>query len=282
MTHNHSFRIQGADGVRLNVQRCGRPDGPLVVLLHGFCQSHLAYQHQLDDPLLHDCDMWAPDLRGHGLSDKPVAAPAYQEGRLWADDLAAVIGAAGGRPAVLVAWSYAGYVVADYLAHHGASCIAAVNLVGAPIRKEPALAHAVGAAFKAHVADLCSEDLLATVRGARKLALECTRQAQPEAQLRLAEMVACMTPHTARQAMLARTVVQDASWRELPAPVLISHGRHDTVILPDMVAITRALLPHAQVSWYEDCGHSPFSESPRRFNAELRALIDLASQPKRG
>lgn len=277
MSNVELVQVKGGDGARLSVRRCGRPDGPLVVLLHGFCQSHLAWSNQWCDPALQAFDLWVPDLRGHGLSDKPAPPAAYQEGRLWADDLAAIIRAAGNRPATLVAWSYAGYIVADYLAVHGAQRVAAVNLVGAAVKKVPDLGHLVGAAFKAHVADLTSDDLLTTLKGVRKLALECSRLPPGAEALALAERVACMTPHDVRKAMLARTVDHDAQWRALTAPVLVSHGRHDSVILPGMVDVTQQLVPHGRVSWYEDCGHSPFSESPARFNRELAQLVAAAS-----
>ena len=55
------------------------------------------------------------DLRGHGLSEKPLGPEHYASGKLWADDLAAVIEQIGLERPTLVAWSYGGYVVADYL-----------------------------------------------------------------------------------------------------------------------------------------------------------------------
>jgi non-heme chloroperoxidase len=32
-------------------------------------------------------------------------------------------------------------------------------------------------------------------------------------------------------------------------------------------------VPHARISWYDDCGHSPFCEDAPRFNAELGAFV---------
>jgi len=273
MSTSQQIQIDGGGGARLSVRRCGQPDGPPVVLVHGFCQSHLAWAHQLLDPALHAFDLWAPDLRGHGLSEKPVPPEAYQDGLLWANDLAAVIAAAGNRPVTLVAWSYAGYIVADYLAHHGNERVAAINLVGSAVKKVPDLAHLVGPAFKSHVADLVSEDLLTTMKGMRKLVLECSRLPLGHEALELAQMVACMTPHYVKKAMLSRAVEHDAHWRALEVPVLITHGRHDSVILPGMVDVTQGVLPQSRVSWYEDCGHSPFSEAPARFNLELAQLV---------
>ncbi|WP_163579551.1 alpha/beta fold hydrolase, partial [Klebsiella pneumoniae] len=71
------------------------------------------------------------DLRGHGLSDKPAAREAYQPAKVWADDVKAVIEATGVERPVLVGWSYAGRVMADYLLVHGGARVAGLNFVNA-------------------------------------------------------------------------------------------------------------------------------------------------------
>jgi len=37
--------------------------------------------------------------------------------------------------------------------------------------------------------------------------------------------------------------------------------------------MTAQAIPHARISWYEECGHSPFQEYPERFNRELAAFV---------
>jgi pimeloyl-ACP methyl ester carboxylesterase len=57
-------------------------------------------------------------------------------------------------------------------------------------------------------------------------------------------------------------------------PVLITHGQRDAIVLPRAVDLSLAAMPHARVSWFEDCGHSPFHEDGPRFNRELTAFIE--------
>jgi pimeloyl-ACP methyl ester carboxylesterase len=64
-------------------------------------------------------------------------------------------------------------------------------------------------------------------------------------------------------------------------PVLITHGRDDTVVLPKAVDLTLAAIPHARVSWFDGCGHSPFSEDAARFNAELLEFVRRCVSNKR-
>ena len=46
--------------------------------------------------------------------------------------------------------------------------------------------------------------------------------------------------------------------RKVRVPTLITHGRQDTVVLPAAAEMTAAAIPHARLSWFDDCGHSPF------------------------
>jgi haloacetate dehalogenase len=62
-------RVPVADGVSLNTAVAGA--GPLVVLLHGFPQTHLMWRH-VATALAADHTVACPDLRGYGASDKPT------------------------------------------------------------------------------------------------------------------------------------------------------------------------------------------------------------------
>ncbi len=64
------------------------------------------------------------------MSEAPDKVESYTSGELWAGDVAAVIAQRGLERPVIVAWSYGGYVVSDYLSAHGDGAIAGVNYVG--------------------------------------------------------------------------------------------------------------------------------------------------------
>ncbi len=72
------------------------------------------------------------DNRGHGMSERPVQPEHYVDAQLWADDVAAVIEQVDLERPVLVAWSYGGFIVSDYVRAYGTAEIAGVNLVGGP------------------------------------------------------------------------------------------------------------------------------------------------------
>src|SRR2546422_9048608 len=59
-----------ADGIRIHLEEAG--EGPALNLLHGLTASHFTWEHTI--PAF--ADRWrviAPDLPGHGRSDKPDA-----------------------------------------------------------------------------------------------------------------------------------------------------------------------------------------------------------------
>ena len=124
-----SHRITGGGGVGLHVVETGNPRGRPIVFLHGFSQCWLQWSRQLQSDLADDYRLIAPDLRGHGLSDKP--RDGYGDARLWADDVNAIIeGLDLDRP-VLSGWSYGPLVFLDYVRHYGEERIAGLHFVGA-------------------------------------------------------------------------------------------------------------------------------------------------------
>ncbi|MCL2582388.1 MAG: alpha/beta hydrolase [Streptosporangiales bacterium] len=85
-----SQRVPVADGVSLQAAVGG--DGPAVVLLHGFPQTHLMWRH-VAPALAEDHTVICPDLRGYGDSDKPH--PADYSKRIMAADVVTLARALG-------------------------------------------------------------------------------------------------------------------------------------------------------------------------------------------
>ncbi|GAA4619872.1 alpha/beta hydrolase [Actinoallomurus vinaceus] len=86
-------RVPVAEGVSLNTAVAG--SGPVIVLLHGFPQTHLMWRHVAED-LAADHTVICPDLRGYGASDKPAEAgrDTYSK-RTMAADIVALARALG-------------------------------------------------------------------------------------------------------------------------------------------------------------------------------------------
>jgi pimeloyl-ACP methyl ester carboxylesterase len=264
-----TFNVTTPDGLTLFAQAAGNPDGPGIVFIHGYSQCHLSWRRQMADPALTgEFRMVAYDLRGHGLSEKPFAPERYRDDRLWADDLAAVMQTAGLKRATLVAWSYAGRVVSDYVRAHGQDGVAAINYVGAVTRVErrfwgPALRHTV---------EMTADDLTANIRASRKFVHACFGARPLGDEMDLTFAYTMMVPGKVRAAVMDRTRNEGDMLPLLSVPVLVTHGTMDRIILPAAGEYTASAVPKARLSLYEGIGHSPFFEDAPRFNRELAEL----------
>jgi pimeloyl-ACP methyl ester carboxylesterase len=74
------------NGLRMHVVSAGQ--GPAVLLLHGFPDTHIVWRKQI--PVLAEAGfrVIAPDLRGYGKTDAPADVQAYAMAQLRADVLA--------------------------------------------------------------------------------------------------------------------------------------------------------------------------------------------------
>ena len=123
-------RFVDGDGVRLHVVEAGPEDGPLVLLLHGFPEFWLGWQHQIPALVAAGYRVWAPDQRGYNRSDAPPDVAAYAPDRL-VDDVHALLDAAGVERARVVAHDW-GAVVAWWLAMQAPERVERLAILNVP------------------------------------------------------------------------------------------------------------------------------------------------------
>ena len=260
--------VKSADGVTLAVVEWGNPDGPEVVLIHGAGQSHLCFAKQRDSDLASDFRLVAFDLRGHGGSDKPSAASSYQNGRVWADDVTAVLDAKCLKRPVLVGWSLGARVVRQYLMHHGDARLSGIVMAAARPIEDPATA----GPRPYFLAPNKTQDMGARIDAAIEFLRACFER-QPDArEFEIALGYNMLVPHEIRKMIMEWRVDPADAIRVLGSvkvPALVIHGEADHVILPAAARMTADAIPGATLSMFPGCGHSPFFEDCARFNSEL-------------
>src|SRR5258708_20266404 len=126
-----SHSVQGGGGVRLHVREWGNASGPSILFIHGWSKNHLCWSKQYESELAQSYRLVALDIRGHGMSDAPREASAYQDPQLSADYIAAVIEQLGLERPILVGWSYGGFIICDYIRAYSQEHISAM-LFAAP------------------------------------------------------------------------------------------------------------------------------------------------------
>lgn len=113
MTADISSRFVDANGIRLQVHTAGSSE-KLALCLHGFPENWYSWRHQI--PLLVELgyEVWAPDLRGYGGSDKPRDIGEYRMDVL-VQDVAGLIDAAGKKSVTILAHDWGGAIAWEFM-----------------------------------------------------------------------------------------------------------------------------------------------------------------------
>lgn len=272
-----THEVRGGAGLRLHAREWGDPDGPGLLLIHGWSQSDLCWAKQVNGDLAARHRIVTFDLRGHGLSEKPSEPEHYVDEKLWADDVAAVIEHTGLERPVVVAWSYAGYVVTDFLRVYGDAAIGAINLVGAAVILRPPRFDHLGPGLLENARDACASDLTKNIAAIQRFLRACTAQQVDGDAWERALSWNMVVPPTVRGALISREIDGDAL-ADVAVPVLVTHGRDDAIVLPSMAKHTLGICKPAVPSWYDNVGHMPFWEAAERFDWELANLVDQTTR----
>ena len=184
----------------------------------------------------------------------------YQDGRRWADELAAVIAAKRPAPA-------------------GAGRLVARRARAAPVPDALRRRRAERHQFPGHAADrgpgrrrsrvegVCTATRRAILRAAsRRTSRSCAPATRSSRTRRISSRRSpttswCRWRSATRSAAgrPIRTLVRKA-FAAITVPTLVTHGRRDRLILPAAAEMTAAAIKGATVSLYDDCGHAPFYE----------------------
>jgi len=263
-------KVTGHNGVQLHVTTAGDPANPPILLVHGWSQHSQSWKHQLA-ALADQFYLIAPDLRGHGASDKPDAPDAYDNSTPWAGDIAAIIDQMGLQNPLLVGWSMGGWVVQDYIRVHGDSAIAGVTLIGTSVTTGRHSPDGVALKRDADVVarGMYSDDLAENLAATQNFIRACTANPLPAddfaAMLNFNMLV---PPHIRRAARYRHEDYRDTMGK-ITVPVQVVWGDKERIALPPMIDQTLASIPGSEPMKMPGLGHAPFFEDPDQFNAGL-------------
>ena len=267
--------IEGAGGTKLFVEENGDPSKPVILWLHGLCQSHLCWDRQFEDEqLVSQHHMIRLDLRGHGLSDKPTDPTAYQNSKIWADDIQAVISALHLHKPVLAGWSYAGHILCDYVNSYGQDNLGGLIFVDAltDVGREEVMA-LFGGDFLQLVPGFLSPEYDKWMTDLQQFVDLMTYEGlDPQTFYQMVGFGAVTLPET-RQGMLMRELDNRAVMQSITVPTLLLYGRDDLVALPTASDYIARYIPHASRIVYDHCGHAPFLEQVSQFNHDVAVFM---------
>jgi non-heme chloroperoxidase len=268
-----THQIVGGGGVKLHVMETGNPQGRPIVFLHGVSQCYLQWSRQMNSTLAGDHRLIALDMRGHGFSDKPPSG--YDDSKLWADDVNAVIRDLDLDHPVLSGWSYGPLVILDYIRHYGEDRLGGLQFIGAVTKLGSADAMSVlTPEFLGVVPQFLSIDAETCLTGLKGLLRLCFAQEPSPSELYMMLGYNASVPSYVRQGMFSRSFNNDDLLPKIRKPVLITHGALDAIVKPAVVDQHKSAMPHAQVHLMANLGHAAFWEDATAFNERLDAFCE--------
>jgi non-heme chloroperoxidase len=251
-------------GVRLHYVEQGDPNGPAIILLHGYSDSWVSYTPVL--PLIdRKYHVYVPDLRGHGDSDRPATGYTFPD---FAGDVIAFMNAKGLKKATVVGHSM-GSFVAQHVATMAPERVEKLVLIGSA----PAVRNDAVLQLQREVSRLTDPVSLEFVR---EFQTSVVFQPVPDEFMDRIIQESLKVParvwRDAMAGMLASNAKIDLS--KIAAPTLIIWGDRETVFpnRSDQEALRKAI-PNATLKVYPETGHCPNWEEPHQFAKDLDEFI---------
>lgn len=258
----------------------GNPEGPVIVLVHGFSASLHTWEPWVRD-LSEDYRLISLDLPGHGLTR------GFELDQMnvnsFGETVTALTDALGVERFILVGSSMGGHTAWTYAVDHPEH-VEALVLIGAAgwppseedLKDTPWMFKALDyAAFRAVVRDLDNSAMIRS--GLEASFVDQTAVTEDMVQ----RYVALNRAPGHRDAILriiserdSRRLASPEQLSTLDMPVLIMHGTQDALVPYAHGEAFAAAIPGAQLIPYEDVGHIIQEEIPRQSVTDLETFLD--------
>jgi pimeloyl-ACP methyl ester carboxylesterase len=280
---DYGVQFRTLHGYRRAFVRAGR--GPAVLLIHGIGDSSATWRRIIPD-LASDHTVIAPDLLGHGASDKPRAD--YSIGG-YANGMRDLLSVLGVDRVTVVGHSMGGGVAMQFAYQYPERCerLVLVSTGGVSHEVHPML----------RLAATPNTDLVLPLMGLRAtrvavrsafwlfeaMGTDLGRDA-PD----MMRVFDALPDETSRRAFV-RTLRAAVDWRgqaitmldrcylTAGMPTLLMWGAHDAVIPYRHASVAHAAMPGSRLETFEDAGHFPHHRDPARFIAVLRNFMATTS-----
>lgn len=268
-------RVTIASGITLRVLEAGPPDGPVLLLVHGWGVTAYLWRHNILPLAAAGYRVYAIDLPGHGLSDAPSTPGTYTV-KNFSRGLLELLDALGVQRAAVCAQSMGGKIAVQ-AALDAPDRILRLSLFGPVgfglIPPWQSLSPMLPTLPGEWISKLIPREVVAFVqhRVYGKLGFFTERDVDEY-------WAPTQFPAAVRAAFQMLQEFQWGLWdeatlRRLQTPTHVVFGTRDRTVRPREAARLAAVLPNGKLTWIEDGGHVVMEEVPERVNALI--LNDL-------
>ncbi|MGH7541335.1 MAG: alpha/beta fold hydrolase [Gemmatimonadota bacterium] len=261
--------VELSTGVRLHYAEQGGPDGPAVILLHGYSDSWFSYSRVL--PLLPaGRRVFALDQRGHGDSGRPADGYAMRD---LAADVIAFMDATRLERATIVGHSM-GSFVAQQVALAAPERVERLVLVGSATTPR----NIIGILELERAVEALADPV--PVEFIDAFQRSTVFHPVPEEFMERAIAESRKLPARVWQAIMDGLLVTDtpAGLAGRAIPTRIFWGDRDTAFPRSEQDALLALLPEAELLVYAETGHALHWERPAQFARDLTAFVGAGGE----
>jgi pimeloyl-ACP methyl ester carboxylesterase len=256
--------------------------GPVVLLIHGMAGSSTTWRHVMP-ALSEKFTLIAPDLIGHGHSDKPSGD--YSLGA-FASMLRDVLVALGHEHATVVGQSLGGGVAMQFAYQYPERCerLVLVNSGGLGREVNPLLRFLSLPGSSAVLRLASAEPIRRTIEDIGGLAARVGLQPAPVVAELWRSYTSLADDDTRRAFLRTLRAVIDPRGQTISAanrlhmaaqvPTLIIWGGADRIIPVEHADAAHSAIPESRLEIFDDVGHYPHCEAPEKFVAVLSEFIE--------
>lgn len=283
MSSSRGVRFVDVHGHRQAFVKTG--SGPVLLLLHGVACDHTTWDRVIA-PLAKDYTVIAPDLFGHGRSDKPrgdYSLGAFANGMR---DLLAILGV---ERATIVGHSFGGGVAMQFAYQFPEVAERLILVAPGGVGREvsPMIRLATAPGFQQLMSVLTVPGVRHINRTGLRLAhaarLPGTRDVDEIARIydSFAEPGVCAAVQQVLRGVVDRhgqfVSMADRAYLTEAMPISVVWGAQDRIIPATQTAIIKKLTPGARVEVIDDSGHFPHRDHAKQFVRTVRDFMATTS-----
>lgn len=255
-------------GVTMRYVRQGRPNGPVILFIPGYTDSHRSFERTLPT-IPRRFQVYVLTMRGHGDSGKPACCYAQSD---FVADIAAFMDAKGIQKATVAGHSMGSFIAQLFALTHPQRLNGLVLIGSGDSAQLPAVielndyVQTLETLDPAFVRDFQASTFYAPV---------------PDSFIDTVTAESLKVPLPVWQDALGGMLVQNhrAQLGQITVPTLIVSGAQDPYFpVAGAVALDQTL-PHSYLMVYGQAGHAPHVERPLRFSADLTIFMLVRALP---